>query len=488
MSFRYKIAISIFLLEAIVMLMVLWQSLNFLQNRLNEQIDKSNKLFISQLRDYAVKEAVLTENFSDLQFQLENIDPSSGVENILVLNSDDRILAGNRAEYLGNNFIEIARGNQWTVENIEGSSGELGKLAYQINNRHSQAAAQRALAFGTTLALFGMLVIAAVGILIGTLLARRLERITEALAAIRDGDTTMDTLPQDESKDEVGQLSRYIHDMGRSISSRMTELIDLEEQTRFALQSAGAGAWRWDMVHQRLHWSAKNFQLLGYMPNKNKPSIRLWRSLVHPEDYQRVDYAVNELLQNHKELDVEYRIIRRSGEVRWMRSVGKMYIDNEHRATEAYGLQIDITRYKNTEQDLWKQINLLKKMLSFSGESLITLGPRHEILLCNAATLLLFGYGRGEMFGRPFQYLVKQDEREYIAELLNREVNSSDQLRQHEIVFTGISKSGVSVPLKMRFEKYTDDDKFARTTLLISSQNPISPNQIPQPELDHSIE
>jgi PAS domain S-box-containing protein len=294
-----------------------------------------------------------------------------------------------------------------------------------------------------------------------------LEKITETLSSIREG--VVESFEVDESKDEIGQLSQFIHDMGKSISSRMNELIDLEEHTRFALQSAGAGAWRWDMINKNLHWSAKNFQLLGYIPNKNKASIRLWRSLVHPDDAQRVDYAVSQLLNEHKDLDVEYRIIRHSGEVRWMRSVGRMYFDHEEKPTEAYGLQIDISRYKNTEYDLWGQIFLLKKMLTVSGECIVTIGAKQEILLCNAATLFLFGYGKGELFGRPFYHLVSEAERESMREMLNRDLNSSDQLEHRSVVFTGLSKTGQSLPLQMKFEKYLDEEKYQRTTLLITS-------------------
>jgi PAS domain S-box-containing protein len=467
MSFRYKIALSIFLLEALVMLGVLWQSLAFLEKRLTEQVDLSNKMFIAQLREYAVKEAVLTEDYANLQYQLENIDSSSGIDNIIVLDNDDNVLAAGKVEHLGQSLDKIVSVGNWRVDRIEGASGQLGRLAYQMNNSYSETATAGALGFGTSLAITGMLIIAAVGILIGTLLSRRLEKITEAIASIREG--TLENLEVDESIDEIGQLSRFIQDMGKSISSRMTELVDLEEHTRFALQSAGAGAWRWDMINKSLHWSAKNFQLLGYIPNKNKPSIRLWRALVHPEDSQRVDFAVNQLLSEHKDLDVEYRIIRHSGEVRWMRNVGRMYFDHDKQPTEAYGLQIDISRYKNTEYDLWGQIFLLKKMLSASGECIITIGAKQEILLCNAATLFLFGYGKGELFGRPFYHLVSAEEREFVQELLDRDINSSDQLQHRRVVFTGVNKTHQPLPLQMKFEKYHDEEKYQRTTLLITS-------------------
>ena len=449
------------------MLVVLWESLGFLQTRLAEQIDLSNKMFITQLRDYAVKEAVLTNDFADLQYQLQNIPDDSGIEDIVVLDSESIVVAAHQIKDLGRAFDQILTSGNWHADTIDSASGNLGRVAYKINSGYSQRATAGALGFGITLALTGMLVIAAVGIIIGTLLSRRLEKITSSLSAIRDG--MVDSYEVDQSKDEVGQLSRFIYDMGKTISSRMNELIDLEEYTRFALQSAGAGAWSYDLVDKRLRWSAKNFQLLGYAPNKNRPSFRLWRSLLHPEDFQHVDHAVNQLLNQHNDLDIEYRIIRPSGEVRWMRSVGRVYFDSDMQPKEAYGLQIDISRYKNIEYDLWGQIFLLKKMLSISGECIITLGARNDILLCNASTLFLFGYGKGELFGREFSQLVAENEREQVVEILSRDVNSSDQIDQRGLAFTALSKNGQTMSLLLKFEKYRDEDKFQRTTLLIGT-------------------
>lgn len=466
MSFRYKIALSIFALEAVVMLGVLWQSLGYLENRLSEQIDLSNKMFIAQLRDYAVKEAILTEDFADIQYQLENVDPSSGIDEIIVIDNQGKILASSSNLNLGKAFDSLQNANAWQIDEVEGASGVLGLLGYRIDKSHNNAT-EGALRFGLGLALSGMFVIAAIGIVIGTVLARRLENIASSLNAVREG--VVENFEVDQSKDEVGQLSRFVYDMGKSLSSKVNKLSDIEEHTRFALQSAGAGAWRWDMANKSLFWSAKNFQLMGYLPNKNKPSVRLWRSMVHADDAQKVDRAINDLIVKRKDLDVEYRVNRRSGEVRWMRSVGRMYFDHNNEPTEIYGLQIDITRYKKAEYSLVDQVDLLKKMLNFGGEGLLTLGSRQEVLFNNAAALYLFGYERGELFGKPFSHLILADDRPNLESVFASDVNSSDQLENGVLAVTGLTKSGDTLSLQIKFQRYLDNNHYQRTTLLISN-------------------
>lgn len=466
MSFRYKIALSIFLLEAVVMLAVLWQSLSYLEERLSEQIDLSNKMFVAQLREFAVKEALLTEDFAQIQFQLERIDPSSEFVEIIVFNNQGVILASSSTESLGKNFNDLANEGSWQVDEVLGASGILGKLGYRIDNSHKNATGG-ALTFGLGLALTGMLVIAAVGTLIGTVLTRRLESIANSLSSIREG--VVENFEVDESKDEIGQLSRFVHDMGKSVSSKMNKLSDIEEHTRFALQSAGAGAWRWDMVTKRLFWSAKNFQLLGFLPNKNKPSIRLWRSMVHPDDTKKVDKAINELTTKQKDLDVEYRIIRRSGEIRWMRSVGRLYFDYNEKPAEVYGLQIDITEYKNIEYSMLDQLDILKKMLDFGSEALITLGSRQEILFNNAAALYLFGYERGELNGKPFAHLLGAEDEQKLAVLSGEDMHSTEQFPDGILNVTGVTKSGDTLALQLKYQCYANSQSYQRVILYISN-------------------
>ncbi len=223
------------------------------------------------------------------------------------------------------------------------------------------------------------------------------------------------------------------------------------------------------MANKSLFWSAKNFQLMGYLPNKNKPSVRLWRSMVHADDAQKVDRAINDLIVKRKDLDVEYRVNRRSGEVRWMRSVGRMYFDHNNEPTEIYGLQIDITRYKKAEYSLVDQVDLLKKMLNFGGEGLLTLGSRQEVLFNNAAALYLFGYERGELFGKPFSHLILADDRPNLESVFASDVNSSDQLENGVLAVTGLTKSGDTLSLQIKFQRYLDNNHYQRTTLLISN-------------------
>lgn len=344
MSFRYKIALTVFALEAVIILTVLWSSLVFLERNLQQQIVSSNHILMQTIIDHSAKEAVITEDYGHLQYELEQIVAKSSIDEVLLLDFDNRVLASSNSALLGQTFDGLDGDNNWTIADISGGSGLLGKVAYRFSSDAADAAAAKALQFGIGMAIVGMLVVAAAGVTIGSLLTKRLEKIARSIEFIQAG--KFEKFEVDNSKDEVGRLSRFIHDMTVELSSQVQQLQIGRERNRMALEVAGAGTWSWDIANDEFKWSAKYYQSLGLLPNSAKPSYKLWLSRVHEDDRKRVEKAVGDMMRNFADLNIEFRIVRPTGGVHWMHNVARIQFDHNGQPVEIYGLQIDITRFK----------------------------------------------------------------------------------------------------------------------------------------------
>lgn len=53
---------------------------------------------------------------------------------------------------------------------------------------------------------------------------------------------------------------------------------------RLALDLTGIGWWSWEIATDRLIWSDRLFELLGYVPGQVLPSVQNWRDRIHPDD------------------------------------------------------------------------------------------------------------------------------------------------------------------------------------------------------------
>jgi diguanylate cyclase (GGDEF)-like protein/PAS domain S-box-containing protein len=74
--------------------------------------------------------------------------------------------------------------------------------------------------------------------------------------------------------------------------------------------------------------------------------------LIHADDQARVQKAYGRFMANGSEWQIEYRLIRADGEVRWVREVGKAYLITHGIPEQTIGVLQDITAQKNSEQEI----------------------------------------------------------------------------------------------------------------------------------------
>ncbi len=178
-------------------------------------------------------------------------------------------------------------------------------------------------------------------------------------------------------------------------SGRETALGEQEERLRLLLEANSEGVWDWNILSGRTYFSSRYSQLLGYGPDELTKDYAAWKALVHPEDFERVRRAHEEHIQQGKELCVEFRVRKKSGDWCWTRSRGVVVErDRDGNAVRMMGTHLDITEHKRTEQALLEsgerlriaseEIRHLKARLQAESDYLraeITTGQAHSKII-----------------------------------------------------------------------------------------------------------
>jgi PAS domain S-box-containing protein len=98
-----------------------------------------------------------------------------------------------------------------------------------------------------------------------------------------------------------------------------------EERFRLALEVTSESLWDADILTGDEVVNTQWFAQLGYAPGAVTPTFERWQSHLHPEDAAAVLHAIDDYLNGRSSTYCsEHRIITRSGEVRWHRSLGKV--------------------------------------------------------------------------------------------------------------------------------------------------------------------
>jgi PAS domain S-box-containing protein len=109
---------------------------------------------------------------------------------------------------------------------------------------------------------------------------------------------------------------------------------------------------------QTVH-SQASVAVTGYSPEELKESSTLWLDMVHPEDVEAVHGQVSRCICGQDCGPIEHRIIRKDGNIRWVRRTLVPSFDSQGRILSYDGLLQDITELKVAEQ---VQVQLLGEL------------------------------------------------------------------------------------------------------------------------------
>jgi PAS domain S-box-containing protein len=125
-----------------------------------------------------------------------------------------------------------------------------------------------------------------------------------------------------------------------------------------------------------------------------------WEAMVFPEDIS-IPLGQLKTLLGGKTSIVEYRIIHKNGETRWMRDYGiPVWSDETNRVTQIYGAVQDITARKHYEKELQESEERYKTLTNNLSVGIYrnTPGARGSFIEANPAIVKMFGFSNRSEF------------------------------------------------------------------------------------------
>src|SRR5947207_11844052 len=119
---------------------------------------------------------------------------------------------------------------------------------------------------------------------------------------------------------------------------------------RNALGAAGMGTWQLDLQTGIATHDESLNRILGLDPVETEGSLRDPDfTRIHPDDHDRVMQAIDGAIASRGEYSVEYRVVRRDGEVRWLQDRGRVILDDNDGPRLATGAVMDVTARRQLE-------------------------------------------------------------------------------------------------------------------------------------------
>jgi PAS domain S-box-containing protein len=117
-----------------------------------------------------------------------------------------------------------------------------------------------------------------------------------------------------------------------------------------AQQVAHVGSWVAELDgSDRLSWSPETYRIFGVTPGRFAGTSEAFFALVHDDDRESVRAASAAALDESRPYDIDHRIVRADGTVRWVHEQADIVRDSQGRPVRMIGVVQDITERRELE-------------------------------------------------------------------------------------------------------------------------------------------
>ncbi|MFX0174222.1 MAG: PAS domain S-box protein [Candidatus Hodarchaeota archaeon] len=146
--------------------------------------------------------------------------------------------------------------------------------------------------------------------------------------------------------------------------------------------------------------------ITGYQEDDFVSGKVAFNDLIHPEDSQLIANDVTEFHSSfRKSTRREYRILDRSGKIRWLQEDIQKFLSDDKEKCGVYGTIQEITKRKLAEEALRQSEERLRRFMDSATESFYLLDSKLNIVETNKNATKVLGLNREEIIGKNIKDL-----------------------------------------------------------------------------------
>jgi diguanylate cyclase (GGDEF)-like protein/PAS domain S-box-containing protein len=180
-----------------------------------------------------------------------------------------------------------------------------------------------------------------------------------------------------------------------------------EERFNLAVAGSNDGLWDWNIASEKIYYSPRFKQLLGFRPNEFEETTANLMSRIHPTDTKAVENAFHAHFEQGQSFDVEMRIATKPGDYRWFRVRGQSVSDENGEAVRMAGSITDVTDRQIAAAELFSEKERAQVTLASIADGVITTDPDGWVEFLNPVAETLTGWKMSAAQGLPLQAICR---------------------------------------------------------------------------------
>ncbi|WP_440951943.1 PAS domain S-box protein [Methanococcoides sp. FTZ1] len=196
---------------------------------------------------------------------------------------------------------------------------------------------------------------------------------------------------------------------------------------------------------------SENIDQYGYTQEEFLSGEMTYLDIIYPEDIDKIKLALSESEKDKDKqfLDLEYRIVSKSGELHWVAERSVLLRDDKGKLLNIQGLVLDINEHKNAEIDLRMSEEKYATLVEEGNDGIIIV--QDDILrFVNSKFCELLGYEKEELLGGSVLDHVPVEYQRMISKRCDKTLNDEMNIRRNsEVEF--LTKRGTRFSAEVSF-------------------------------------
>jgi len=234
-SLKYRIALVAFVLQVTIFTPLLWFTFTAYRDSDLKQLQTREDVFMG-LASQLGRKALLTSEPTDFQLFIVPFCNSPHIKRIVLLDQSGIVVASTTPADLGGQQPPMTPGRNmiWKKSEISNATEQLGTILVHFSRNEMERNTEALVKRGIPIALTGVILSALIGLVLGSLLTRRLKALEFATRQIGEGE--MEVTVAISGHDEVARLAQVFNEMSGNLRTQFNELQKIQEELAFQAQ------------------------------------------------------------------------------------------------------------------------------------------------------------------------------------------------------------------------------------------------------------
>lgn len=357
-SLRYKLVLSSFLIEFIILSLLAFNSIRLIENHLIDQSIQHLKEMKLSL-NASLSGALVARDYATVQSMLDEFTASSRIAYMLLTKEDKVIVSSNYDtkfdKILGSEVLQNDKSLFHTFVNITYLGQNYGKLYFAIDTSYLELAKRELLTQSIILSSIEIILSVVLLFTMGIWLTRNLENLTLAVKNLSS--LNFDFTLNIKSKDEIGILSQAFLSMSEKIKNQFAIIKTSNE--KFKAIADFTYSWEnWFDTTGKLKWvNPAVKRVSGYDISECYLMPDFPFSLVFSEDVLLVKQKHKLALEGQSGQDVEFRVICKDSTIIWVAMSWQSIFDDDNKPLGYRSSIRDISLQHYVTEELQYQAN-----------------------------------------------------------------------------------------------------------------------------------